>query len=268
MVANGVNVYFHGHDHIFAYETLDGIVYLECPKPDDAGYDWQPYGYGYFEGHYPNAVTLPNSGHIRVTVSPAEVRIDYVRAYLPGDGTNQEVAYSFAVFPDGSVPTHDLTISSDPDDGGTTTPSSGIHAYNENTVVNISAVPREGYVFENWTGNVSDPDAASTSVTMSSDQSIIAHFIPETPFPGKAGDANNDDQVNSTDALIVLSCDVGISVSQFCPMNCSDVNGDGLVNSTDALIILSYDAGISVPFTVGESGCPSQITPCTGCSGN
>ncbi|MBD3291079.1 hypothetical protein GF337_19885 [candidate division KSB1 bacterium] len=83
---------------------------------------------------------------------------------------------------------------------------------------------------------------------------------------GILGDINGDENVNSTDALIVLSCDVGIDVSQFCPMNCGDVNGDGLVNSTDALIILSYDVGIDVPFPVGETGCPSNVTPCPGCN--
>jgi len=80
------------------------------------------------------------------------------------------------------------------------------------------------------------------------------------------GDVNGDDLVNSTDALIVLSCDVGINVSQFCPMNCGDVNDDGFINSTDALIILSYDVGISVPFPVGETGCASSVTQCSGCN--
>ena len=32
MVENGVDVYFHGHDHIYAREELDGIVYLETAK--------------------------------------------------------------------------------------------------------------------------------------------------------------------------------------------------------------------------------------------
>lgn len=99
MVANGVSAYFHGHDHMYAYEELDGIVYLECPKPDDAGYDWQPYSYGYNEGHYPNAIQIQNSGHIRVTVSPDQVDVEYVRSYLPGDGTNKEIAHSFTINP-------------------------------------------------------------------------------------------------------------------------------------------------------------------------
>jgi len=83
---------------------------------------------------------------------------------------------------------------------------------------------------------------------------------------GILGDVNNDEIANSTDALIVLSCDVGINTSQFCPMNCGDVNEDGFINSTDALIILSYDVGMDVPFPVGEPGCPQEVTQCPGCN--
>ena len=93
MVANGVDVYFHGHDHIYAAEELDGILYIEVPKPDDAGYDWEPYGYGYNEDLYPEAdAIIQNSGYIRVTVTPEGVTIEYVRSYLPGDGTNGVIA--------------------------------------------------------------------------------------------------------------------------------------------------------------------------------
>jgi hypothetical protein len=88
-----VDVYFHGHDHIYAREELDGILYIEVAKPDDAGYDWEPYGYGYNEDLYPDAdVILQNSGYMRVSVTPDNVTIEYVRSYLPGDGTNGIVA--------------------------------------------------------------------------------------------------------------------------------------------------------------------------------
>ncbi|MBN2009475.1 hypothetical protein JW960_09040 [candidate division KSB1 bacterium] len=83
---------------------------------------------------------------------------------------------------------------------------------------------------------------------------------------GILGDINDDQNANSTDALIILSCDAEINVSQFCPMDCGDVNDDGFINSTDALIILSYDASITVPFPIEESGCPTNVMPCPGCN--
>jgi len=70
--------------------------------------------------------------------------------------------------------------------------------------------------------------------------------------------------VDSTAALIVLSCDAGIDTGQYCPLNCGDVNGEELVNSTDALIVLSYDVGMSVPYVLGGAGCPASVAPCGG----
>jgi hypothetical protein len=49
-------------------------------------------------------------------------------------------------------------------------------------------------------------------------------------------------------------------------LNCGDVNGDGLVNSTDALIILSFDVGMSVPYPVGTGACPASVTAPAGCN--
>ncbi len=92
MVENGVTIYFHGHDHGFAKQELDGIVYQECPTPSDASYSPVGPKAGYVSGDI-----LPNSGHLRVTVSVSEVTVEYVRAYLPGDGTNGEVAYSYSI---------------------------------------------------------------------------------------------------------------------------------------------------------------------------
>jgi hypothetical protein len=95
MVQYGVTAFFHGHDHEYAKEEKDGIVYQLCPQPGDSSY-----GYGfnlYHESDPYTDVVLPNSGHLRVTVSPSQVTVDYVRAYLPGDGTNGEVAYSYTI---------------------------------------------------------------------------------------------------------------------------------------------------------------------------
>jgi hypothetical protein len=176
MVAYGVDVFFHGHDHIYAMEELDGIVYLECPKPDDAGYDWEPYGYGYIENHYPNAIQIPNSGHIRVTVSPDEAEIEYIRSYLPGDGTNGEIAHSTTIPANPTGPTYDLTMEANPVSGGTTIPNAGVHTYAENSVITIAATPATGYTFDYWTGDVEDPNSARTTVTMNGNKTVTAHF--------------------------------------------------------------------------------------------
>jgi hypothetical protein len=174
MVKYGVNVYFHGHDHIYAREELDGIVYLECPKPDDAGYAWDPYGYGETEGLYPDAIQeIQNSGHIRVIVSPSDVKIDYVRAYLPGDGNNGTVADTVTVLP-GGTPNYSLTVAVDPVGGGTTDPAVGVHSYPAGDTANVTATPASGYEFDQWSGACTG--SGTCSIPMNTDKSVTAHF--------------------------------------------------------------------------------------------
>ncbi len=105
MVENNVTIYFQGHDHLFARGELDGVTYVTVPMPG-AG---PPGSADYFAGNedggnadaYPASLVLPNSGHVRVTVSPAGVQVDYVSVKLPGldAGTNRSVAHSFTVRP-------------------------------------------------------------------------------------------------------------------------------------------------------------------------
>ncbi len=263
LVNNGVQIFFHGHDHMYAYEELDGVVYIECPKPDDTYYNWtSPYTYGYDEDLYPDAIDiLPNSGHIRVTVTPSQTTSEYVRSYLSGGGTNREVSSTVTVYPNG--PSHNLTINVNPAEGGTTEPAIGQHSYTENTNATIKALRNVGYVFNGWTGDVADPNATTTIVSMSTDKTITANFITTDII---LGDVNGDEMTNSTDALIILSCDAGINTSTFCPMNWGDVNEDGLINSTDALIILSYDVNLPINFPVGQAGYRSDVVPCIGCN--
>ena len=90
----GATIVFHGHDHLFVKQDLGGVVYQECPRPDIRKYtdNGDAEKYGYLSG-----VDLPNAGHLRVTVTRTRVTVAYVRAYLPGDGPNRDVAYSYSI---------------------------------------------------------------------------------------------------------------------------------------------------------------------------
>ncbi|MFQ6103240.1 MAG: metallophosphoesterase family protein [Candidatus Glassbacteria bacterium] len=90
LVSEGVDIVFHGHDHFFAFQELDGIVYLECPKTSDSDYEIEHQEGGF----YSHGDFLPSSGHINVTVGKYFVKLDYIRSYLPGDGKNGEVAFT------------------------------------------------------------------------------------------------------------------------------------------------------------------------------
>ncbi len=95
LVKYNVTAFFHGHDHEFAYEKRDGIIYQLVPMAADATYG---FGFGDYHTTDPyNLAVLPNSGHLRVTVSPSQATVDYVRAFLPGDGTNGQIAYTYSI---------------------------------------------------------------------------------------------------------------------------------------------------------------------------
>lgn len=97
MVKNGVTIFFQGHDHLFARQERDGVIYQSTPNPADASYQ------AFNREAYRSGDILPNSGHLLVTVSPQNVRVDYVRSYLRKDETsehkNGELAFSYTVKP-------------------------------------------------------------------------------------------------------------------------------------------------------------------------
>ncbi|MFM7150643.1 MAG: metallophosphoesterase [Gemmataceae bacterium] len=94
------SVVFHGHDHFFAKQDLDGMVYLMVPQPGDPGSDRlrNVDEYGYIRGDF-----MPPSGHIRVSISPEQAKVEYVRSYLPQAESekrkNGQVGYSFMLKP-------------------------------------------------------------------------------------------------------------------------------------------------------------------------
>jgi hypothetical protein len=96
-VKTNVTAFFHGHDHIFAEEELDGVVYLEVPHAANSGYG---VGFDTNANDYADGTMVNNSGHVRVTVSPSNARIEYVRSWLPGaSGVNGQIAYAHDVLP-------------------------------------------------------------------------------------------------------------------------------------------------------------------------
>jgi len=83
---------------------------------------------------------------------------------------------------------YQLTLSST-EGGRVATPGEGTFTYWGGTVINLVAEADEGYCFVNWTGdacacNIADINAASTSITINNDYTIIANFgeIPTVQY--------------------------------------------------------------------------------------
>jgi hypothetical protein len=95
MAANHVTIFFQGHDHLFARQELDGVVYQELPNPADFTYT------AFNADAYKTGDVLPNSGYVKVTVAPSGVKVDYIREFLPKDESDTQksgqVAFSYTV---------------------------------------------------------------------------------------------------------------------------------------------------------------------------
>jgi hypothetical protein len=99
LIDSKASVFFHGHDHLFAKQDKDGIVYQEVPQPSArniTSITGLPYG-------YVNGTLLPNRGYIHVTVSADKAQVDYIRTYLPAEENanrkNGDVAFSYTIVP-------------------------------------------------------------------------------------------------------------------------------------------------------------------------
>lgn len=71
----GVQVVFHGHDHLYAKQEYDGIIYQCVQQPALKRYNKLTYGDDY---GYKNGIIKYDPGHLRVTICPNTAKIDYI----------------------------------------------------------------------------------------------------------------------------------------------------------------------------------------------
>ncbi|MEI6173622.1 MAG: metallophosphoesterase [Bacteroidota bacterium] len=96
MVDCHASIYFHGHDHFFGKQDLDGVVYQELPQPSSKNINNanQASQYGYVNGLF-----LPSRGYLLVTVGDSIATVEYIKTFLPDEETpsrkNGDVAYSY-----------------------------------------------------------------------------------------------------------------------------------------------------------------------------
>ncbi|NLM39279.1 MAG: N-acetylmuramoyl-L-alanine amidase [Firmicutes bacterium] len=71
-----------------------------------------------------------------------------------------------------------VSLSFEPVGEGTILPSSGTRQYEQGTLVEIEAVPAQGWEFSHWAGEVSEATAPQTAVLADRDKIIQAVFLP------------------------------------------------------------------------------------------
>lgn len=80
LVENNVDIVFKGHDHFYAKQELDGVIYQTVEQPSHAGDKINTAGeYGYLNGEI-----LGGSGYMRVTVGDSSAIVEYIKADSSG----------------------------------------------------------------------------------------------------------------------------------------------------------------------------------------
>jgi hypothetical protein len=81
LVKHKVKAVFHGHDHLYAKQDLDGIVYQTVPQPSAKNFsNGATLARDY---HYKSGEIQSSSGHMRIKVTPTQIGAEYVRSWLP-----------------------------------------------------------------------------------------------------------------------------------------------------------------------------------------
>lgn len=95
MVKNKVSIFFQGHDHIFCTQERDGLIYQAMPNPADDTFSM------FNSEAYKSGTKAPNSGHVRVTVSSSQAKVEYFLAAraIDTERKNLQLAHSYLVKP-------------------------------------------------------------------------------------------------------------------------------------------------------------------------
>jgi hypothetical protein len=91
-----VDIVFHGHDHLYARQDFDGIIYQTVPQPGDpVGHTRSAQQYGYSTGNI-----YSSSGHLRVKITGDKAIVDYINSAVPGSKSNYnngELVYTYTI---------------------------------------------------------------------------------------------------------------------------------------------------------------------------
>ncbi len=73
----------------------------------------------------------------------------------------------------------DVTLTMAVNGNGSTSPTVGNHTYAAGTMVPIAAIADAGWQFDNWSGDVADPNSVITTIAMDADKTVTANFLQE-----------------------------------------------------------------------------------------
>lgn len=91
---NHVTAVFHGHDHFYAKQSLDGMIYQLVPQPGTPGNSVNDAAkFGYKDG-----IFLPSAGYLNIVVTDSDVTVEYMKTSLQSN-SNGIIADTYKIYP-------------------------------------------------------------------------------------------------------------------------------------------------------------------------
>ena len=128
---------------------------------------------------YPAVRTLLQDSTVQLEAKPMD---GYLFDGWSGDLTsvenpaNLELGSHMYVTANFTAATHTLKI--EVEGAGDTIPAAGEHSYGQESEVEITAMPDDGWSFSGWGGDVTDSTSLTTNITVDKDTELIARFEP------------------------------------------------------------------------------------------
>ncbi|HLK69398.1 MAG TPA: discoidin domain-containing protein [Bryobacteraceae bacterium] len=217
-----------------------------------------------------------------VSLSPGQHTIAVATTQTGGTGTQ----YLFTSWSDGLAASHtitvgsfaatytatfktqyQLTISASPVSGGTVTPASGAY-YDAGTIVPVSATPNSGFIFSSWTGPVANAGVASTTVTMTSPQTVRANFTTAAPtctFTLSASSATVGPTAPSGSVDVTTSPTCSFTASAAAGSFATVTNGPNYTGSSTVTYSIQPNSGGTRSTTLTIANQTFTINQLTGC---
>lgn len=96
LVQYKVNAVFHGHDHLFVKQELDGIVYQTLPQPGAIRYGNINSAKEY---SYNSGIILNGPGYLRVTMGNGQALVEYIQTSIDSKFRNKETIFNYTILP-------------------------------------------------------------------------------------------------------------------------------------------------------------------------
>ena len=195
---------------------------------------------------------------VEITATPESDCYDFVN--WTGDAVADDEAMVTDILVDGDKTVqanfvqvlYTLGVTAAPTEGGIVT---GAGDYCRNSVQDVTATANTGWEFVDWTGDVADSGAASTTVTMDGAKAVVANFIPLGDMCELTVDADPVmGGIVTGDGLYLCDDDAAITATATGCYEFDHWTGDGIAdpNSASTTVTVDVDKTVTAHFVGAE----------------